>query len=66
MKISLKKNLQKSFNENIEQIKEISEKYVSNFKFDQNKLRYFFKKKWVILNKASDNASKKISEILVE
>ena len=62
-----KKEFTKIINiENIEQIKEISEKYVSNFKFDQNKLDTFLKKNGVILNKASDNASKKISEILVE
>lgn len=62
-----KKEFTKIINiENIEQIKEISEKYVSSFKFDQNKLDTFLKKNGVILNKASDNASKKISEILVE
>ena len=40
-----KKEFTKIINiENIEQIKEISEKYVSSFKFDQNKLDTFLKK----------------------
>ncbi len=61
-----KKEFTKIINiENIELIKEISEQYVQKFKFDQKKLDTFLKTNGVIFNKASDNASKKISEILV-
>tara|TARA_B100000686_G_C16636955_1_gene887858 strand:+ start:25 stop:780 length:756 start_codon:yes stop_codon:yes gene_type:complete len=45
-------------------IKEISLKYLDNFKFDQIKLNSFLAENGVILNKASDNGCKKISEIL--
>ena len=45
-------------------IKEISENYIKNFKFDKKKLDLFLNKNGIILEKASDNAYKKICELM--
>ena len=48
----------------IGKIKEISENYIKNFHFDKNKVDSFLSENGIILEEASENAYKKIHELL--
>ena len=48
----------------IGRIKEISENYIKNFKFDKKKLDSFLNKNGIILEEASENAYSKICELM--
>lgn len=48
----------------IGKIKEISENYIKNFHFDKNKVDSFLSENGIILEEASENAYKKILELL--
>ena len=66
---ALEDSFKKEFTKVIEindigRIKEISENYIKNFKFDKKKLDSFLNKNGIILEEASENAYSKICELM--